>query len=170
MSERRACAGLGQHRSTPALPFPPLHPWPPLRNTAAGFLTDLVPTRTVSCCGCVAEWDGEAGIACTPGDVVGCSFAITTRTENKHRGTVAYAAHNSEETANEAAPKEGEASCSAHNQAKPEAGRPAVTATGYAAGELVSHPMFGPGTVTAVDTDKLTIKFAIRSNRLSTTM
>jgi hypothetical protein len=63
---------------------------------------------------------------------VGCSFAITTRTENKHRGTVAYAAHNSEETANEAAPKEGEASCSAHNQAKPEAGRPAVTATGYA--------------------------------------
>jgi len=35
-----------------------------------------------------------------------------------------------------------------------------VTATGYAAGELVSHPMFGPGTVTAVEADKLTIKFA----------
>ena len=58
-------------------------------------------------------------------------------------------------------PKKAKAAASAANkQAKPEAERPAVTATGYAAGELVSHPMFGHGTVTAVEADKLTIKFA----------
>jgi hypothetical protein len=44
--------------------------------------------------------------------------------------------------------------------AQTEAERPAVRATGYTAGEFVSHPMFGPGTVTAVEADKLTIKFA----------
>ena len=44
-------------------------------------------------------------------------------------------------------------------QAQPEAERPAAKATGYAAGELVSHPLFGDGTVTAVDGDKLTIEF-----------
>jgi hypothetical protein len=44
-------------------------------------------------------------------------------------------------------------------QAQPEAERPAMKATGYAAGERVSHPLFGEGTVTAVDGDKLTIEF-----------
>jgi hypothetical protein len=58
-------------------------------------------------------------------------------------------------------PKKAKPATSAANkQAQPEAERPTVTATGYAAGELVSHPLFGPGTVTAVEADKLTIKFA----------
>ena len=30
----------------------------------------------------------------------------------------------------------------------------------FAIGDKVTHPMFGKGTVTAIDTDKLTIKFA----------
>jgi hypothetical protein len=30
----------------------------------------------------------------------------------------------------------------------------------FAVGDLVSHSMFGKGTVTAIDADKLTIKFA----------
>jgi hypothetical protein len=34
--ERRACAGLGQHRSAPALPFHPLHPWPPCATLLRG--------------------------------------------------------------------------------------------------------------------------------------
>jgi cyanate lyase len=34
-----------------------------------------------------------------------------------------------------------------------------VDTTGYLIGALVSHPMFGDGTVTAIDADKLTIKF-----------
>jgi hypothetical protein len=46
------------------------------------------------------------------------------------------------------------AASAADKQAKPE------ERSGYAAGDLVSHPTFGPGTVTAVDADKLTIKFA----------
>jgi len=33
-------------------------------------------------------------------------------------------------------------------------------ASEYAVGDHVSHPMFGSGTVTAVDADKLTIEFA----------
>ena len=40
-----------------------------------------------------------------------------------------------------------------------EAKRPVARATGYAVGNKVSHPKFGDGTVTAVDADKLTIKF-----------
>ena len=44
----------------------------------------------------------------------------------------------------------------ADKQAQPEAERPAVKATGFAAGERVSHALFGDGTVTAVDGDKLT--------------
>jgi hypothetical protein len=34
-----------------------------------------------------------------------------------------------------------------------------VETTGYLIGALVSHPMFGDGTVTAIDADKLTINF-----------
>jgi len=32
--------------------------------------------------------------------------------------------------------------------------------TNYTVGDQVSHPMFGGGTVTAIDADKLTIEFA----------
>jgi hypothetical protein len=39
-----------------------------------------------------------------------------------------------------------------------EAERP-VKASNYTAGDSVSHPMFGDGTVTAVDANKLTIEF-----------
>jgi hypothetical protein len=38
-------------------------------------------------------------------------------------------------------------------------------ATGYAAGDLVSHPMFGDGTVKAVDANKLTIRFEVGRER-----
>ena len=100
---------------------------------------------------------------------MGCGFAITTRTETNIVVPWRMPRTTAKKTANEARPRR-RSQLQRHKQAKPEAGRPAVTATGYAAGELVSLPMFGPGTVTAVDTDKLMIKFAIRSNRLSTTM
>jgi hypothetical protein len=57
-------------------------------------------------------------------------------------------------------PKRGKPVATAvDKQAQSEAERPAVKAIGYAAGERVSHPLFGDGTVTAVDGDKLTIKF-----------
>ena len=36
----------------------------------------------------------------------------------------------------------------------------APKASEYAVGDQVSHPMFGSGTVAAVDADKLTIEFA----------
>jgi hypothetical protein len=32
-------------------------------------------------------------------------------------------------------------------------------ASKYAVGDLISHPMFGDGTVTAIDVNKLTIEF-----------
>jgi hypothetical protein len=35
-------------------------------------------------------------------------------------------------------------------------------AHGYVAGDLVSHPLFGDGAVTAIDDDKLTIDFVDR--------
>ena len=35
-----------------------------------------------------------------------------------------------------------------------------ATGSKFAVGELVSHPMFGQGTVTAINADKLTIEFA----------
>ncbi len=35
----------------------------------------------------------------------------------------------------------------------------APSAGKYALGDLISHPMFGDGTVTAIDADKLTIEF-----------
>jgi hypothetical protein len=41
-----------------------------------------------------------------------------------------------------------------------DAERPAEKTTGYAAGDRITHPQFGDGTVTAIDADKLTIKFA----------
>jgi DNA helicase-2/ATP-dependent DNA helicase PcrA len=37
---------------------------------------------------------------------------------------------------------------------------PAVKVAKYGAGDKVSHPMFGDGTVASVDGDKLTIDFA----------
>ncbi len=37
--------------------------------------------------------------------------------------------------------------------------RPEVDAAGYAVGIKITHPQFGDGTVTAVEVDKLTIKF-----------
>ena len=48
---------------------------------------------------------------------------------------------------------------------KPESSEPATAASAtnvskYAVGDLISHPMFGDGTVAAVDDAKLTIKFA----------
>jgi hypothetical protein len=51
------------------------------------------------------------------------------------------------------------AASAADKQAQPEAERPVVEMTGYAAGDRVSHPQFGDGTVTAIEADKLTIKF-----------
>jgi hypothetical protein len=36
----------------------------------------------------------------------------------------------------------------------------AINVSKYAVGDLISHPMFGNGTVAAVDDAKLTIKFA----------
>jgi hypothetical protein len=36
---------------------------------------------------------------------------------------------------------------------------PRVETSGYAVGDLVSHPQFGNGTVRAVDANKLTIEF-----------
>jgi DNA helicase-2/ATP-dependent DNA helicase PcrA len=36
---------------------------------------------------------------------------------------------------------------------------PALHASKYALGDRVSHPMFGQGTVTAIDGNKLTIQF-----------
>jgi hypothetical protein len=47
---------------------------------------------------------------------------------------------------------------------KPKAPEPALaqsapSASNFALGHLVSHPMFGDGTVTAIDADKLTIEF-----------
>ena len=48
------------------------------------------------------------------------------------------------------------------NARTPELAAPpsAPSASKYAVGLQVSHPMFGDGTVTAIDADKLTIKFA----------
>jgi hypothetical protein len=51
------------------------------------------------------------------------------------------------------------AATATEEQAPSEAEHPAAKATGYAAGDLVFHPMFGDGTVTAVDANKLTIRF-----------
>jgi hypothetical protein len=51
------------------------------------------------------------------------------------------------------------AATAADEQAHPEEERPSGKATGYAVGDLVSHTMFGDGTVAAVEADKLTIKF-----------
>ena len=38
----------------------------------------------------------------------------------------------------------------------------ASSASGYVIGDRVSHPKFGDGVVTAIEVDKLTIKFANR--------
>ena len=51
------------------------------------------------------------------------------------------------------------AATAADEQAHPQEERPSLKATGYAVDDLVSHPMFGDGTVTAVEPDKLTIEF-----------
>ena len=51
------------------------------------------------------------------------------------------------------------AATAADEQAHPQEKRPSRKASGYAAGDLVSHPMFGDGTVTAVEAGKLTIAF-----------
>ena len=51
------------------------------------------------------------------------------------------------------------AATAADEQAHPQEERPSGEATGYAVGDLVSHPMFGDGTVTAVEAGKLTIAF-----------
>jgi len=56
-------------------------------------------------------------------------------------------------------PKKAKPVVSAGKQAPPQTGRPAVKTTGYVVGARVSHPKFGDGTVTAVDADKLTIRF-----------
>jgi len=42
---------------------------------------------------------------------------------------------------------------------EPEATSPPTETTDHTVGEEVTHPMFGDGTVTAVDGNKLTIKF-----------
>ena len=41
-----------------------------------------------------------------------------------------------------------------------------ASASKFAVGDLVSHSMFGRGTVTAIDADKLTIEFADRSREI----
>ena len=51
------------------------------------------------------------------------------------------------------------AATAADEQVHPEEERPSGKATGYVVGDLVSHPMFGDGTVAAVEADKLTIEF-----------
>jgi hypothetical protein len=51
------------------------------------------------------------------------------------------------------------AATAADEQAHPEEELPSGKATGYAVSDLVSHPMFGDGTVTAVEAGKLTIEF-----------
>jgi hypothetical protein len=57
-------------------------------------------------------------------------------------------------------PKDAKPAATAADEQTPsEVEHPAVKATGYAAGDLVSHPMFGDGTVKAVDANKLTIRF-----------
>ena len=42
---------------------------------------------------------------------------------------------------------------------EPPLAQSAPSASKFALGHLVSHPMFGNGTVTAIDADKLTIEF-----------
>jgi hypothetical protein len=51
------------------------------------------------------------------------------------------------------------AATAADEQVHPEKERPSGKATGSVVGDLVSHPMFGDGTVAAVEADKLTIEF-----------
>jgi DNA helicase II / ATP-dependent DNA helicase PcrA len=59
-----------------------------------------------------------------------------------------------------ARPRRAKTAVTATNEPAPsEAERPVVMASDYKAGDLVSHPMFGHGTVTAVDANKLTIEF-----------
>jgi hypothetical protein len=56
-------------------------------------------------------------------------------------------------------PKDAKPAATATDEQAPsEAERPSVKAIGYAPGDLVSHPMLGDGTVTAVDANKLNIK------------
>lgn len=50
-------------------------------------------------------------------------------------------------------------------QAPPELEHPVVKATGYVVGVRVSHPKFGDGIVTAVEADKLTIRFKVGRER-----
>jgi hypothetical protein len=59
-----------------------------------------------------------------------------------------------------ARPRRAKTAVTATNEPAPsEAERPTVKASDYTVGDFVSHPMFGYGTVTAVDANKLTIEF-----------
>jgi cyanate lyase len=59
-------------------------------------------------------------------------------------------------------PKKSKAAATAPTKPAPPVAKTdhVVETTGHLIGALVSHPMFGDGTVTAIDADKLTIKFA----------
>jgi hypothetical protein len=55
--------------------------------------------------------------------------------------------------------KKAKPAVAAGSSSKRELIPPVIVGAGYVAGDIITHPMFGEGTVTAVDADKLTIKF-----------